>query len=211
MTQKRIGLLGATFDPFHNGHLLCGREAIKQLNLDELWLIPNKSPTYKSEAMASDEQRWHMVNLAAKLHPKFIACDIELQKSEYQYTVETVQEIKKKTDAALFFVMGMDSFANLQSWYRWQDLFQYTDIVVCQRTIAELNSTRVPWLRDKEISVTAMRSKQHTTGSLCFLEHEPFDISSTEIRQTIKKSNVPLKTLMPESIADYIQNNDIYT
>ena len=210
MTQKRIGLLGATFDPFHNGHLLCGREAIKQLNLDELWLIPNKSPTYKNETMASDDERWHMVKLAAKLHPKFIACDIELQKSEYRYTVETVQEIQETTDAALFFVMGMDSFAHLQSWNRWQELFQYTHIVVCQRTIAELNFTVDPWLRDKEISVTAMLSQQHTAGSLCFLEHEPFDISSTEIRKVIQRSQASLETLTPESIANYIQNNNIY-
>ena len=92
--MAKIGILGGTFNPIHNGHLALAKAAYEQYALDEIWLMPSKIPPHKAKkGILSEQNRLRMTELAAQTEPFFLASDWELKREGTTYTVDTMQEL----------------------------------------------------------------------------------------------------------------------
>ena len=90
--MKKIGLLGGTFDPIHNGHLIIAEYLCDELDLDEIWFIPaKKHPLKENKNISSPDVRWDMLNLAISANHDFKCIDIELANEGISYTIDTIR------------------------------------------------------------------------------------------------------------------------
>jgi nicotinate-nucleotide adenylyltransferase len=214
MTQC-IGILGATFDPPHLGHLEPAYAALEQLQLDEIWLMPNKAPKYKQEPVASDTQRWMMTELAAATHPRLKACDLELKRNNFQPTHATMIELKKKhPNNQFYFLMGIDSWSNLHHWKNWQYLTENNLLIVYERpnqNKGQINSTVLDWASSRTLSCHQVIKQRPEHGYCCHIQVPQHDISSTQLRALFQNEPDQIGTWMPSTVADYIKQHKIYT
>jgi len=131
----KLGLFGGTFDPIHTGHTALAREAHSVFELDRVLLIPNNRPPHKSIGpRASYEHRLRMVELACEGEPGLAASRLE-EGTERSYTIETLLKVRQtlKTRDRLFFLIGADAYAEVATWYRWQEVLLLTEFIVVTR------------------------------------------------------------------------------
>ncbi len=122
--EKKIGLFGGTFNPPHIGHLLIAQEAMKQLNLDEVWWMPSSKPPHKEKDVeVPDEQRIEMVKKAIGNNNQFSLSLLEFERSGPSYTIDTIRLLTQKHPQIKFtFVMGGDMVHSLNSWHKIDEL-----------------------------------------------------------------------------------------
>ena len=120
MSGKKIGIMGGTFNPIHNGHLLIAENARWQFGLDQICFLPAGIPPHKQNLMVLDgHSRCEMVQLAIEDNPDFYLSDYEVQRTEPSYTYLTLEYLKQKyPEDTLYFIMGADSLRDFagQSW-----------------------------------------------------------------------------------------------
>jgi nicotinate-nucleotide adenylyltransferase len=132
---RRICLFGGTFDPIHNAHLQIADAARKRLNLDEVIFVPAANPPHKDNAsLTSFEDRFRMVELACQPYPAFIPSRLEEGEAR-SYTISTLERFRKQMAGGdeLYFLIGSDAFADLETWHRWQDVLMLTTFIVVSR------------------------------------------------------------------------------
>ena len=187
----RIGILGGTFDPIHKGHLALANAAVKQSKLDSLYFIPTyQHPLEQKGLSAPADDRFNMVELAIQDHPKFKVSDCEIKRQGISYTVDTLRYFREKFPMPneLFFITGGDWGKNLDQWKEINTIFKLAHFVVASRP--GFNFQNVP----KQVSM---------------LDFIPLDISSTEVREQIKKGAI-LKDMIPENVLTYIKQHRLY-
>ena len=183
---SRIGLLGGTFDPIHNGHIAIAKTAIKQLKLDKLLLIPAGNPWQKSE-FSDSKHRLKMVKKAGNDLEKVEVSDIEVNKTGPTYTFETLQELHKKyPNSELILILGSDAIAGFDTWKEPNLVKTLARIYVVQRA----GDFTQDWHFDR-------------------IQMPPIEISSTEIRERVK-NNESISELVPKSVNEYISANGLY-
>ncbi|OGW79057.1 MAG: nicotinate (nicotinamide) nucleotide adenylyltransferase [Omnitrophica bacterium GWA2_52_8] len=156
----KLGILGGTFDPIHQGHLALAEAALKQFLLDKILFIPAAIPPHKTDcvSLTSGEIRLKMVQLAIRYNKCFEASDLELVRPGVSYTVDTLRQLKKKYPAdKLFLILGQDSFESLSSWHEPQEIRCLADILVARRDGAHEQSgeTEHHEIMMKEVPVSA--------------------------------------------------------
>ncbi|MBL6735363.1 MAG: nicotinate (nicotinamide) nucleotide adenylyltransferase [Shewanellaceae bacterium] len=209
----KVGLLGATFDPIHFGHLQPALAAIETLSLNEVWLVPNRSPYYKAEPIATDQQRWDMVQLAVEAYPQLKACDHELRQATYSYTTTTLQRLKQLyPEVTFYFLMGMDSFCRLPAWYDWQSLPDLAHLVIYRRPATEIYLTPVleAWLKDKHGILPPQLHTSVQAARIHVIEVPQVAASSTCLRQHYADHKNVLPDNLPSSVHAYIMQHQIY-
>ena len=218
MSQK-LGILGGTFNPIHYGHLAAAEEVRDRLKLDRILFIPSFIPPHKSEEIVPHaDQRMEMVRLATKGNPFFEPSELEIKRGGRSYTMDTVEALRQVFPGReLFFITGLDSFLEIQTWRQWERLLTLSNFVVISRPgyhfmdlakISFMKSAAQELARlDQGIQIEAMvRSSAFTI----YLEMIPlFDISSTDIRTRVK-AGVSIKYLLPDAIETYIITNKLY-
>jgi nicotinate-nucleotide adenylyltransferase len=183
---SRIGLLGGTFDPIHNGHIAIAKTAIQQLKLDKLLLIPAGNPWQKSE-FSESKHRLEMVKKAGNDLEKVEVSDIEVNKTGPTYTFETLQELHKKyPNSELILILGSDAVAGFDTWKEPNLVKTLARIYVVQRA----GDFTQDWHFDR-------------------IQMPPIEISSTEIREKVK-NNESISELVPKSVNEYISANGLY-
>ena len=183
---SRIGLLGGTFDPIHNGHIAIAKTAIQQLKLDKLLLIPAGNPWQKSE-FSDSKHRLEMVKKAGNDLEKVEVSDIEVNKTGPTYTFETLQELHKKyPNSELILILGSDAIAGFDTWKEPNLVKTLARIYVVQRA----GDFTQDWHFDR-------------------IQMPPIEISSTEIRERVK-NNEMISELVPKSVNEYISANGLY-
>ena len=207
-----IGVFGGSFDPIHFGHINPLSDLSKQFNFSEIKLIP----TYHSAAgkifHADFEHRMNMVSIiAASETNNFIAEDIEIRKKGISYTYETIKILKKdnkKEDICL--IMGLDVFLNIETWYNYEKLLKEVNILVIDRPGFETNKINImtSFIRNK-ISKNKKDFLESKEKNIFFHQSPLVDISSSSIRDIIKKYKDPIKKI-PGSIMSYIKRNKLY-
>ncbi|MBX6422255.1 nicotinate-nucleotide adenylyltransferase [Thermosulfurimonas sp. F29] len=195
----RVGLLGGTFDPIHLGHLRVAEEVREKLDLSEVWFIPAGVPPHKrSEPHLPFEERLRLVRLAVEEHPAFRVLDLEGRRSGPSYTVDTLEELRRRhPDHDYFFILGLDAFVEIETWHEFRRLPELATLVVVNRGDLDLESAR-------------NLSKRLFPGrEVLFLQVRRLDISSTEIRR-LRRSGRSIRYLVPEAVRRRIEERGHY-
>lgn len=199
---KKIGIMGGSFNPIHNGHLLLAEEARESLGLDEIMFIPCGNPYMKDAAsILNGEARFEMVELAIKENPYFYASKIELIRKGATYTCETLAELKKNDrNSDYYFILGTDALFSIESWKNPEFILQNSIIAVALRG----NET------EQETRTMAEQLKQKYKADIRILPARYIDISSSDIRLRIKTGK-SIRYMIPDKVLAYITEKGLYT
>ena len=186
----RVGILGGTFDPIHIGHLIAASEAHTQLHLDIVTFLPAGQPWQKVESLQTPAcARLDMVKLAIAGDTRFTASDMEIVREGPSYAIDTVQQWRAENPAdELWWIMGADALATIESWHRWQEFVDAVHIVC-------VNRPGVP--------------RVHTTCEVTHVSIPDVYISASELRSRVGQG-VDNSYLIPESVISYIAEHELY-
>jgi len=200
----KLGVLGGTFDPIHNGHVAAAAAAQGTLGLDTISLIPSHTPPHRHDPVgATGEQRFEMVRLAAAEHPGWTASRIELDREGPSYTYDTLVTLSESKGTQIFFITGADAFAEIATWTRYPAVLDLANFVVVSRPGITLDS-----LRGRVPSAFAVRSSTKTRVIL--VEADTPDVSSTDIRRRVRAGQ-SLSGFVPDSVARFIAEHRLYS
>ncbi|QSX34603.1 nicotinate-nucleotide adenylyltransferase [Shewanella avicenniae] len=211
----RIGIFGGTFDPVHYGHLRPAEAVRQQLQLDELWLMPNRIPPHKAAASASVEQRLAMLALAQQEFPAFSICDIELKREVPSYSVVTLEELRDaRPEDTFYFIMGTDSLVTLSTWHQWQRLFDLCHLVICGRDGWQLTAENPVWPAWQQRQSNATQHLSHaptSAGEIIQLDIELQPYASTLLRQALANSDIAAcQQAVPAAVLAFILQQQLY-
>jgi nicotinate-nucleotide adenylyltransferase len=165
---KKIAIYGGTFDPIHHGHLIVAREALEKLGTEEVIFVPARmSPLRKTAPVAKDEVRLLMIQAAIENEPGFAVDDCELRRPPPSYTIDTVEQIRRRIGAAtIYCLVGEDNVDKLTKWRRFADLEKMVRFVVLDRS-GQQPQHAYPVIRRKiDISATEIRKRVATGRSI---------------------------------------------
>lgn len=219
--QKRIGLLGGTFDPVHNGHLAVAEFVLAELGLDSILFIPAAVPPHKEchaggREISSFDHRYAMVQLAIAQNSSFAVSDLEAKRSTPSYSIDTINILRQKTGerSELFFIIGVDAFLEIDTWKQFQQLPDLVNFVVISRPgyppdrVGETISRNFGGYSYDQDTET-WRSNQNK--GLFILKHmEPVPISSTQIREKTRTGK-DISDLVSGTVVDYINTHRLYS
>ena len=197
----KIGVLGGTFDPIHNGHLLVAEEARSRLNLEEVLFVPAGEPWLKAGTPISDaEHRVQMIRLAIANKPYFKLSTMEIERPGPSYTVDTIAELRDQLDRGdeLFFVLGWGNLIQLPQWHEPARLIEMCYLVAVPRP-----GSPHPDLKPLEPLIPGLSRK------VIFLDKPEIDISASVIRDRVAQG-LPIRHLVPEPIDKYIREHRLY-
>lgn len=200
--MKRIGILGGSFDPCHRGHVNLALDALKQAELDEVIFMPAKVQPFKMDKKTADAvHRMNMLNLALEGYEGLRASAWEIENSQVSYTYRTLEEIRKMKgpDTEVFFITGTDAFLTMRTWANGERLLSENRFIVGIR----------PGYREKELEdeISAVRADFGT--EVIKIDNRRFHISSTEIRDRLKKGE-SIADLVDNGVERYILENGLY-
>lgn len=199
---KRIGIMGGTFDPIHNGHMLAANQASEALQLDHVMFVPAFKTVIKLDRKIIDGQkRYEMTMLAVLDNPRFVVSDIELSREGITFAIDTVKQIyseykQKGEDIALFYIIGLDAFLQLKFWENYEELIQLCSFVVVTRAGYNYEEARN---LQTELDI-----------DVYFVNITNIEISSTDIRKRLKQGE-SVSYLVPKLVEDYIYKNSLYS
>lgn len=233
----RVALYGGTFDPVHNGHLGVARALRGLFALDEVLFIPaHVAPHKRGRRVTGAIHRHAMLALATQDETAERVSTIELDDPERPYTIETIERVRAGTDARewrTFFIMGADSWSEIETWHEWQRLLDLTDVIVVTRPGFELTRHTHPFAASRELDVrgvdrnrVAQRLAEHAAVTRVYLtDAVEIEIAATEVRReacdnlkdirraTTKDTSEIARRLtryVPRSVADYIAKYELY-
>jgi nicotinate-nucleotide adenylyltransferase len=193
----RIGILGGTFDPPHNGHLAVARAAMKELALDEVLFVPAaKNPLKDRGPRASAEDRLTMLGLLVAGDSAMGVVDVELQRGGQSYTVDTLNDLQLVRPADYWFILGADALKGLNEWKQPAKLLRMCRLAVVARSSATGSSI-------------AMRVDSQYRDRVDVVRMPPLDVSSTEIRNRIAQGKT-IAPYVPQAILAYIEEKGLY-
>jgi nicotinate-nucleotide adenylyltransferase len=198
---KKVGVLGGTFDPIHNGHLAIAEEVREAIGLLEVIFIPAGQPWMKANKQITPaNHRLEMTRLAIEGKPYFKLSALETDNPDPTYTVDTLEILKGEFGgrALLYFIMSWETLEELPRWKEPDRLIQLCRLVVTPR--AGFPHPDMTVLQDK-IPGLAERA--------ILLEKPVLDISATDIRKKLAKG-LPVSGMVPEKVERYIKENGLY-
>lgn len=210
---RRIGILGGTFDPIHDGHLRVALETAEQLALDEVRLVPSSVPPHRIAPLATAAERLRMLQLAADPNPGFVVDDIELARGGPSYMIDTLRIMRDRVgpETRLCLIVGCDAFSRIDTWKEWQRLVDYAHIVVVRRPGSELEPSAAAkaWFEPRLEADPEQALLRAAHGSMLYLVLTQLAISATQIREIFATGRSP-RYLLPDAVLDYIRENRIY-
>ncbi|MGC8938187.1 MAG: nicotinate-nucleotide adenylyltransferase [Thermodesulfovibrio sp.] len=203
----KIGLFGGTFNPIHYGHLRVAEEVREAFLLDKIIFIPAGIPPLKKYDILEAMHRLKMTELAVKDNPFFEVSDFETKQKKPSYTINTLTHLKRLYQKdTLFFIMGIDAFLELKSWYRYEELLRMVDFIIMSRPGFD-NLQNYEFIEDEEAE-NCFKIKNSDKRAF-FISVSPFWISSTQIRKMIQNEK-SIRYLVPEEVRKYIEDNKLY-
>ncbi|MDR9363213.1 MAG: nicotinate-nucleotide adenylyltransferase [Microbacteriaceae bacterium] len=189
--KRRIGVMGGTFDPIHNGHLVAASEVASAMQLDEVLFVPTGKPRQKQEVSAA-EHRYLMSVVATASNPQFKVSRVDVDRPGYTYTVDTLNDLNQQfPDADLFFISGADAIAQIIAWKDIETVWDLAHFVAVSRPGHKLKLPKAP------------------KGAISELEVPALSISSTDIRQRVAEGK-PIWYLVPDGVVQYISKHHLY-
>jgi nicotinate-nucleotide adenylyltransferase len=212
----RVGLFGGTFNPIHLGHLRGAVEVWETFGLDKVIWVPSAHPPHKNaDALASPEDRLHMVQLAIDGTPFFEASDVEIARSGPSYTIETLEHFQRRYggQSAIHFIVGIDAFSEITTWKSFKDLFATAHFIVMARPRARLEDLEA-FIRNHISEAYQRDSSTHlfrhpSWRSIYCFDITHLDISATETRKRINEGR-SIRFLVPRAVEDFIERKGLY-
>ena len=200
--MKCIGIIGGTFDPVHNGHLMLGKQAYMESGLDEIWFMPSHIPPHKKDHVVTDgKQRLDMLYLALENFPYCRVSEFEMERDGNTYTAQTFELLKKQyTDIRFSFIIGADSLFQIESWYHPEKVMAMTTLLVSGREYESGNITL-------EMQADYLHKKYQ--ADIRFLHNEEMDISSAGIRKKVLEGK-DIAGDVPDKVKEYIVFHNLY-
>jgi len=215
MSTRRIGILGGTFDPIHNGHLDVAEAAETALGLTQVYVIPSKLPPHRRQPAASAFQRYAMVVLALAKRPSWRASDMELRSDGPSFTSDTLARFHERgyRRDELFFVVGADAFVEIGAWHDYPHILDAANFAVVSRPglpVAELPD-RLPDLAGRMAMLPGAGAAARDRGTVIFLIDAPTaDVSATAIRAR-RQAGERIDGLVPPIVQQYIEQHGLYS
>lgn len=195
----RLGIMGGTFDPIHNGHLFIAEEARVTFRLNNVLFVPNGQPPHKLEnGFTPGTVRYAMSLIATHTNRAFGCSPMEIDRTGPSYTIDTLKMLREQQpDAELFFISGVDAVADILSWKRHEEVVQMATFIAAARQGYDLNR-----LKDRLPMAYLQR--------ILLLGAQGVGISSSDIRTRIAQG-LPIRYLTPDGVVDYISKHKLYT
>ena len=215
-TQRRLGILGGTFDPIHNGHVRAAEAARAALSLDTIRVIPAYDPPHRPlDPRASAFHRFALVALAIDGLPHWEVSDAELTRSGPSYTADTLKSLHAEgwRPSQIFFILGADAFAEIATWYDFPAVLDAAHFAVVARPGTTLDAVLArtealrPRLRPVQQEQRGTPASEQT--GIFLIETATPDISSTDIRARLA-AGLPVADLVPAPVARYIHTHHLY-
>ena len=197
---RRIGVLGGTFNPPHLAHLICAQEALIELGLDRVLLVPANIPPHKEvEEEPGPAHRLELCRLAVAGDPRLSVCEVEIDRPGTSYTVDTLQALKThEPQSELFLILGGDVAAGLPGWRDPDRVLRLATLAVAQR-----KGTR---RAEIEQALSTLEGGERAI----FFEMPTVALSSTDIRERVRTGR-PIRYLVADRVARYIDQEGLYT
>ncbi len=200
--MSKIGIMGGTFDPVHNGHLRLAQQAYNEYRLDAVWFMPSGQPPHKKDHKVTDADiRCQMVKLAIAEYPYFRYSDFEVRRSGNTYTAQTLELLKQEYPREEFyFIIGADSLYEIENWYHPEEVMKDAVLLVAGRNYRKA-------CRSMEEQIAFLKERYHANISL--LHCDIVDIASARIRDLAAQGE-PIAPYIPETVAQYIKKHHLY-
>lgn len=196
----KIGILGGTFDPIHIAHINMALEAYKQLELDKIWFMPSFKPPHKSNSITSYQDRLYMLRLALQEYSFFEVCELEAKRKENSYTKVSLSILKEEyPEYEFFFIMGADSFFELETWFEYKSIFSLASLIIINRNYN---------LEHKDLNFLKAKYETDYGAKIYIIEFDKV-ISSSKIRVDIANNNLDIG-LLDSKVWEYIKNKKLY-
>lgn len=186
--MSKIGIMGGTFNPIHNGHIKIAQAARSEYHLDKVIFLTSGNPPHKRDCKILDASIRHiMVKRAISGIDGFESCDWEVKRTEYSYTFTTLQHFNTLyPNDEIYFIIGGDSLRDFNKWYKPEEILKLCTLLVYDRIGGELKSDFAKIIHGEKI-----------------------DISSTQIRQMVACGE-DISEFVPKSVNDFILRNNLY-
>jgi nicotinate-nucleotide adenylyltransferase len=212
----RLGLLGGTFDPIHQGHLEIAETAIRVAALDVVYFVTSVNPPHKSDRThANFLDRHAMVALALLGHSKLIPSSLEYDRSGKSYSIDTVLQFKEVAgpNSQIFFLIGMDAFLDLPAWKDYERFTELCSFLVFARPGYD-ESALAGWL-PKQFQIKHLKLNQPQKPNLTaqtglfVLSDFASPISSTDLRSRVRNRQ-PISQWVSSHVEEYISKTGLY-
>lgn len=198
MARERIGIMGGTFDPIHQGHIRMAQCALESMQLSRVLMLPSGNPPHKPDITPA-EDRYRMVCAACAGLPGLEPCREEIDRSGVIYTVDTLSILQEKYPRAeLFYLIGADTLMELHNWRRYETVLTMCTFLVCPRS----------WTYTPQQLTEERRRLTALGGRFLFLDMDVIDISSTEARRAIRDGEGLAN--LPVQVREYAQAAGLY-
>ena len=200
--MSKIGILGGTFNPIHNGHIALAKAAYEQFALDKVILISSGMSYFKKDIiMPSKEHRYNMTKLACDNYTYFEASDIEKKKEGYSYTYETLNDLSLiYPDSDFYYIIGADTLFSITSWKNPEVIFNMCTLLVAVRDDV---------ITDDLIN-RSNELKHAYNANIELINFNRIDLSSTELRKKIVDKK-DVSEYIPNNVLEYINKNNLYS
>ncbi len=193
--QRRIAIMGGSFNPVHIGHIIIADYLRQRYGFDQVWLMLSPLNPLKASAtdLASDADRLAMLNIACKNAPGILPCELELEMPRPSYTVDTLARLRELHPNDKFtLVIGGDNWQNFGRWRSYDEIMAHYPILVYPRP----GATDAPTIDTAGADVTIAQTPM-------------LDISSTFIRQSVK-AGLDMNFFLPDGVFEYIKLHQLY-
>lgn len=210
--MNKIGLLGGTFNPIHKGHIDLGLKVMNTFNFDKvLYILSAKPPHKKQSNIVSAEIRWEMLNRALSPFPDLIPCDIELNRSDYSWTHETIKMLKVHyPNNTFYFISGSEGFLKIRTWKNYRYLLESLPFIVVFRERSDKNRVEA-LLKAENITPCLNVTEWKKLPCIYFFSYrsDKLLISSTLIREKVKMSQ-PIDKFVEKEVQKIMEEYKLY-
>ncbi|MFC2646969.1 MAG: nicotinate-nucleotide adenylyltransferase [Coriobacteriaceae bacterium] len=196
----RLGIMGGTFDPIHNGHLVAAEQAYADLDLDIVVFMTAGRPAFKQhKKVTSGEDRYAMTLLATSDNPHFYPSRFEIDRAGITYTSDTLRLLRDyyPDNVEIYFITGADAIADIVTWNHSEDLAKLATFV---------GATRPGYNLDR---ASRAIDDSGIDFNVIYLEIPALAISSSYLRSRVAKGQ-SLRYLTPDSVTGYIHKHQLY-
>jgi len=192
---KKTGVFGGAFNPVHNGHVRLAEEAVKQLKLRRLLIIPTYVSPHKHTELLPFEDRAEMCRRAFGHIPGAEVSDIEVRLGGTSYSINTVRALKEMyPDEQLFLLIGGDMLFSFDKWYKYESLLKETKVCAVARD---------------DDSLVDMMEYANEIGRVKVLPTQAVTMSSTQVRETVANGG-DISEMVPAGVAEFIREKGLY-